>query len=63
MRFTHPELGLKAREETIILKKLGYMGSNDVVKIYGKTKRFWTKQPMTPDEVRDDLRKSVVYSG
>ncbi len=60
VRFTHPELGLKPREETIILKKLGYMGGHDVVQIYGKTKRFWTKQPMTNDEIRDDLRKTGV---
>ena len=62
VRFTHPELGLKSREETIILKKLGYMGGHDLVKIYGTAKRFWSKRPMTPDEVRDDLIKSGVYT-
>ena len=38
------------------------MGGHDLVKIYGTAKRFWTKQPMTSSEIRDDLRKSGAYT-
>ncbi|NYT46373.1 MAG: hypothetical protein H0A75_00245 [Candidatus Methanofishera endochildressiae] len=55
VRFEHPNLGLKQREETVILKKMGFMNRAEVVKIYGVTKRFWTIRPMVNAEIRDEL--------
>lgn len=55
--FIHPELSIDTKTRNIMLKKLGYGLMPRVIKIDGKTRRWWSKRPMTNDQVRDSLKK------
>ena len=52
----YPELDIKTSARNIILKKLGYTVLPKQVNVDGKTRRIWTKKPMTTDEVREHLK-------
>lgn len=53
--FVHPELDIPSKTRNIMLKKLGYGLMPKVIKMDGKARRWWTKRPMTNDQLRESL--------
>lgn len=55
LMFEHHELVIQTSRRHLIMKHLGYNILENVVKIDGKTRRVWTKKPMTNEEIRESL--------
>jgi len=53
--FEHPEIDLKTTKKHILLKKLGYVSSSFPIKIGGKTRRLWSRTPLSNCELRELL--------
>lgn len=53
--FEYPEININNARKNQLLKRLGYMPTSAPIKIDGKTRRIWTKNPMTNDKIRKNL--------
>lgn len=53
--FVHPDLDIPSKVRNVMLKKLGYGIIPKVLKIDGKTRQFWSKRPLTNEQIRDSL--------
>jgi hypothetical protein len=58
--YEYPELELNNHKRNMILKKLGYNAIPKKVKIDGKSRKIWSKKPMTNDEIRDMFDRTVL---
>ncbi|RTL05707.1 hypothetical protein EKK58_07390 [Candidatus Dependentiae bacterium] len=52
----HPEINVFGKSRHLLLKQLGFSLVPDPVKVEGKTRRIWVKQPMSNAEIRFYLK-------
>ena len=52
MEFEYPDLDFKTTRRNLLLKRLGYTLLPHPVKVDGKSRRLWTKQPMEAADAR-----------
>lgn len=53
--YEYPDIILSDNKKNLLLKKLGYMSHASPMKINGKTRRIWTNNPMTKEDIRESF--------
>lgn len=60
--FEHPDVDITTRDKNNLMKRLGYSSHPKPMKLDGKTRRIWTKSPMTNDQIRESFGEKVTDS-
>jgi hypothetical protein len=53
MRLEYPELDIQNKMRPVLLKKLGYMLLEQIIKLDGKTRKIWSKKQYSNAEIRE----------
>ena len=55
--FEYPDISVQTSKRNYIFKRLGYSIHPHRVKIHGKSRRIWSKSPITNEQIHDHFKK------